>query len=217
MKKVDAIPLLKSGVGDNGTLSPNNANFYSMFDKNLSTVSDARFGENSSFGYIGYKFNAPIVICQYKVVVTSYNYSPQSWLFKASNDGVTWVTLDTQPYISVDNWKEKIGAMTIELNNTNPYLYYAILPTSKASSYNGAMYINELTMITLATETKYLIQDKDNNVYKVSNGLLTNLGKIPPTNDLFMKEGFEDLTALNSFGSQLLGISKFKILMYKEK
>ncbi|APC41044.1 hypothetical protein [Clostridium estertheticum] len=217
MKKVDAIPLLKNGVGDNGILSPSNAKFYSMFDKNLSTSSDARFGENSNFGYIGYKFNAPIVICQYKVVATSYNYSPQSWLFKASNDGVTWVILDTQPYISVANWKEKIGTMTIDLNNINPYLYYAILPTSKSSSYNGAMYINELTMITLATETKYLIQDKDNNVYKVSNGLLTNLGKIPPVGDLVMKEGFEDLAALNNFGSQLLDISKCKIFMCKEK
>ncbi|MFS0855121.1 SPRY domain-containing protein [Paenibacillus taichungensis] len=104
--------------------------------------------ENNSggIGYLGYEFTTPIRIGKYALRCASTEITtrpPKDWTFEGSNDGNSWVILDTQAnqiWSAVNTEKEYI----IDYNKVNSYKMYRINWTSNG----GYRYteFNELKM-----------------------------------------------------------------------
>jgi hypothetical protein len=94
-------------------------------------------------GIIGYQFTAPTIVNGYIIYIpvssTDINYgpldyAPSTWTFQASNDGVTYVTLqDVAEYVVYDGKR----SLYFNTNNTTAYTYYRLNIT--ACRRNGAV------------------------------------------------------------------------------
>ncbi|MNQ18729.1 F5/8 type C domain protein [compost metagenome] len=84
---------------------------------------------NNITGWLEYEFPEPRRITAYSLTgqVTAPNRSPRTWTIMASNDGVTWDTLDTQTNIT--GWVN-YGYKTFAFKNTKEYKIYRINITS---------------------------------------------------------------------------------------
>jgi len=101
--------------------------------------------------WLEYQFAVAKTITQY--TLTSRNYqnvrAPKTWTFEGSNNGTTWVTLDTQTDIT--DWAASLNTQkTFPLLNTTAYLYYR-LHISATNDVSGYVCVGELEMMeTLA-------------------------------------------------------------------
>jgi hypothetical protein len=105
--------------------------------------------------YIGFEFTSSVVIQQYRIyslidyanAVTVY---PISWVFEASNDGITYDILDTQTGFS-----NPYEYLSIPLENTSSYTHYRIRDlqslsmTTTASVESGYQYYFGLSELEL--------------------------------------------------------------------
>ncbi|MCG7406373.1 discoidin domain-containing protein [Paenibacillus sp. ACRRX] len=117
-------------------------------------------------GWLQYEFPTQKCIIKYSLIhgYNSTNTAPRDWTIEASNDGVTWVILDTRT--NVTDWvlwskKEFV------LSNTNHFLMYRINITKNngSTSYVG---VQEFEMFESNFEGSYLIKH-DNKYYATSN------------------------------------------------
>jgi len=97
--------------------------------------------------WISYKFDTPKSICKYTMTYINYasdlTRAPRDWLFQGSNDGINWITLDSQSGMSFTAGEKK----TFTFNNSTNYLSYRIYITAiNGSTYYGAV-IDEIEMM----------------------------------------------------------------------
>jgi len=76
-------------------------------------------------GWVQYKLSEPVKVVLYALgsANDAPDRDPQDWTFRASNDGQTWTTLDTQ----VDqSFSERFQMKEYPIANEQPYLYYRL-------------------------------------------------------------------------------------------
>lgn len=102
----------------------------------------------SSIGTIDYQFPEPHVFTQYAVTSRIDENTPKSWIFEGSNDGVTWIPLDTQTGIT--DWYTLRVRKVFSIENTIAYTYGRLhITASCTGSYTG---ITELEMMETIVE-----------------------------------------------------------------
>jgi hypothetical protein len=111
---------------------------YKAFDNTNATLNDTWLTVTGNVtGYLQYQdTGGGAVVTEYKI--TSRNAasggieSPRSWTFEGSNNGTTWVVLDTRVNISFDNNETKI----FYFSNATSYSYYKLNVTLNNGSVN---------------------------------------------------------------------------------
>jgi poly(beta-D-mannuronate) lyase len=122
---------------NNGTISAQYTNtskpaenFLSLIDNNPATK---YFINNRTSLWVQYKSTVPAIAVKY--TLTSANDVPardaRDWNLQASNDSVSWVTLDTR---ANETFESRNLIKTFTFENTTPYLYYRLNITAN----NGA-------------------------------------------------------------------------------
>lgn len=105
---------------------------------------------SGGIGYLGYEFVNPIVIGKYALRSMNHtsssllNRMPKDWNFEGSNDGISWIILDTQvnqSWTNINTNKEFI----LDESKINLYKMYRLNWTSNSSDDNYTD-INELKM-----------------------------------------------------------------------
>lgn len=178
---------------------------YILFDKNNSNYIDVRYGESDSFSRIELTLPKPRIVTRYSITCNYgwKGYEVKSWKILGSNDKIDWVELDNRTNINWDNIKN-----TYDIENSTIYKHYAFLPTAKISPYNGACYVSEIDFFYLEYERKYLIQDKDSNLWSYNDNGLIQISDKYLSEDTFKNSGFNDYKII----SQELLLSKFDSL-----
>ena len=133
------------------------------------------------------------VIEKYRIYFESANYdaSPQDWTFEASDDAVSWTTLDTRSGEdwSTNEWKE------YTFSNTVRYRYYRINISDNKGNSDNYVSVNEMEMLERVYEKYPTIVIVDNKVgigISTPTTLLTVNGRISQTgtgNSVFLGEG----------------------------
>lgn len=136
-----------SGIVNAGS---DTTNAFKGFDQDASTPTTFWAGTGvaavNSTAWLSYQFTSTKIIKRYYIYRTSQNQKPTSWVFQGSNDGSTWIDLETvtsnalnTPYLS--------GI----LPNTTAYLYYRINVTAVTSGTTANIYQFEMTESTATT------------------------------------------------------------------
>ncbi|MBE7896288.1 hypothetical protein G7L40_19685 [Paenibacillus polymyxa] len=129
------VPKLTSAVGENGSVISSGAytsNWFA-FDGDKSTAYTTNFVPSTGApAYIGYKFNTPVTVKRYEFLVGLIDFK-----LMASNDGVSWVTLDTRSNIPVN----MTTVQSYIVPKASPYYYYK-LETTKATSVRDWIQFN---------------------------------------------------------------------------
>lgn len=118
---------------------------YRAFNKLLYANGDYYWQEPStSFPqWISYKFDTPKKICKYTITYIAWadtTRAPRNWIFQGSNDGMTWINLDSQSGISFSYGEKK----NFTFENTANYSTYRIYITA---SNGTATAIDEIEMM----------------------------------------------------------------------
>ena len=136
-----------SGIVNAGS---DTSNAWKGFDQDAPTPTTFWAGTGvaaiNSTAWLSYQFTAAKTIKRYYIYRASQNTKPTSWVFQGSNDGSTWIDLETvtanalnTPYLS--------GV----LPNTTAYLYYRIIVTAVTSGTTVNIYQFEMTESTATT------------------------------------------------------------------
>jgi regulation of enolase protein 1 (concanavalin A-like superfamily) len=108
---------------------------------------------NANTGWIQYQFGNGLAwtITEYKI--TSANdvqqRDPKSWQFQGSNDGLNWVTLDTQ---SNQVFPARLLTQTYDLTNSNAYRYYRLNITDNYGGSGYPIQLSELGLLSAPTD-----------------------------------------------------------------
>lgn len=73
--------------------------------------------------WLQYQFAAAQTVAFYKMFAYGAAYAPRDWVFQGSNDGSTWVTLDTQADVS---WSSQSESKIYAVSTPAAYTYYRI-------------------------------------------------------------------------------------------
>jgi len=133
----EGIPLIQyNGTGYNNGINYLSARTYANSDLILGEFQDNSLyinlvnlihGNGQGIYYavdFGFEFNVPTTVTSYKVQNSgSSQNTPTNWTFSASNDGITWTTLQT--FVNTNFTSNDI--QTINITNVNSYKYYALL------------------------------------------------------------------------------------------
>ncbi len=134
-----------SNAFDNSTSS------YWSNDNNLSAWLQYDFGNGNGK-----------VIEQYRIYfeAASYDASPSSWTFQASDNAISWITLDTKTAEnwSGNEWKE------YSFSNSARYRYYRINISDNKGTTNNYVSINEMEMQEMIYENHPTLVVVDNRV-----------------------------------------------------
>ncbi len=102
------------------------------------------------------------VIAKYRIYYEggSYDASPKDWTFQASNDGSSWITLDTRTNQNwgSNSWKE------YTFKNEVRYSNYRILISDNKGTSDDYVYINEMEMQELVYSNHSTLYVDDNKV-----------------------------------------------------
>ena len=134
-------------TGGTATASPNNSGPggepFQAFDGN----SASKWYNNvlGGVGYLQYQLAAAKVVNQYQLISANdvQERDPATWQFQGSNNGSTWVTLNTQ---SGQVFAARFQANTYSFTNTTAYLYYRLNVTA---NYGGSSYGIQLAELGL--------------------------------------------------------------------
>lgn len=121
-----SIPQMSSNTTPSGTAAASTAGTttpaWLAFDRNTATFWQTATGSNS--GWLSYQFPTGKIIKRYGFFTFSSNgNNPRTWTFEGSNNGSTWVTLDTQT-----NFVTGVSTFhSFDISaNTTSYTYYRI-------------------------------------------------------------------------------------------
>lgn len=136
----------------------------------------------SNTGWVSYKFPTGKIIKRYRIGASSTAASrPKDWTFEGSNDGSSWVVLDTVTGASSNVY------ISTSLSNTTPYTYYRInitaVQTAGSAPHLIAFEMTESTSSdissgaaggTLTITTAYnLTLAESFRIFRASNTLIT--------------------------------------------
>jgi len=141
-----AIPPMTSNTQPDGVANANagnSANAWVAFDQNSATAW-ASLTVNS--GWVSYQFPTQKIIKSYRWV-SNVNSYPDNYTFQGSNDGTTWITLDTVTGSGASFLLRNIPS------NTTPYFYYR-LNCTKVGIISNYLNINSFEM-TESSSTSY--------------------------------------------------------------
>jgi hypothetical protein len=100
---------------------------------------DKEFVGNS---YLGYRFATAKTVTSYAISpywyvgpFLFYNYSPKSWVFEGSNNGVDYITLDVREDYTLWDY-ETIAEFPV--SNTTAYTYYRVRINKTIANYGEA-------------------------------------------------------------------------------
>lgn len=131
------------------------------FDNSTSTYWS---NENNLPAWVQYDFGDGNgkVIAQYRIYFESANYdvSPKNWTFQASDDAVSWTTINTQigEGWSSNEWK------SYSFTNTVRYRYYRIRILDNEGTSDNYVSINELEMQEMTYSKHQTLVVSGNNV-----------------------------------------------------
>jgi hypothetical protein len=172
--------------GNNSDWYPNSAAEYKAFDGNNNS---AWLAPKVYYGYIGYKFVNKTRVRKYIVVVGDNNSAPRDWTFSGSNDGSTWVTLDTKN--NYYDWSDTGYVKEFEIINNDYYYYYRLNGSANLRDNTRSLQIQELSMFDISdsdTNNEFIVRSLSGGVaYADANGRssLTDVGRgaWPVTNE----------------------------------
>ena len=116
------VPVMTSNTAPYGEALTNstfssNFNAYNVFNEGITNGWIPAAGVKNT--YLAHRFVNPTIVKKYSVVFNKSNSPSDATIeFKASNNGVDWVTLDT--------FTTSHGTIEREIENNTPYLYYGI-------------------------------------------------------------------------------------------
>jgi len=139
----DIVPLLSSNTAvPEGQIIFSNeySASYQAFYAFNSVNTDAWLGLSSNIlgEYIGFAFNTSKVVNKYLIIPKSSvapESTPKSWIFQASNDGVTWVDLHT---VTDNPEPASLEELTFSFDNGVPYSQYRV---SMVANYGLSGYV----------------------------------------------------------------------------
>jgi hypothetical protein len=141
------IPLMTSNTSPSGVANAgtNNSTAWNVFDQNdlTSWVSSTGLGTTA---WVSYQLTSAVVVKRYFLLRPAVAGRPNGWLFQGSNDGSSWITLDT---VVGDT-----GGTTYTsgiLPNTTAYLHYRILVNTVTSGSSAQIFTFEITPDTTTT------------------------------------------------------------------
>ena len=102
-------------------------------------------GNFSGSAWLQYQMPAPTIVKQYSITSANDDLGrdPKNWSLLASNDGINWVTLDTQ---SNQTFAGRYTTNTYSLSNTTAYSYYRLNITATSGGAN-LMQLSELQLL----------------------------------------------------------------------
>lgn len=106
--------------------------------------------------WVGYEFPVAKKICKYTLGVinwTDVGRRPRNWEFQGSNDGIDWITLDSQSDMSFAAGERK----SFIFNNSNSYTKYRVYITVNGGATTYGACIDEIEMMetVLPTNSSY--------------------------------------------------------------
>lgn len=186
LDNVNAIPIMTSDVLPSGSVNQSSiqaTNYgWNAFDKNTTSG----WLTTGTSGWISYEFPSSKIIGKYTLKPPynatsgiSVQRSPKDWTFEGSNDGVTWIVLDTK--VGVTDWVDNT-LKEFNINNKVSYKIYRVNVT--ASNYSsGTAYLgfSEIEMFELIN---------------VSPPSWQTVSSTLPTVNQFVEKGMNSLTPL---------------------
>ena len=149
------IPTMTSATAPSGVVSASSAgasqDAWKAFDHlNGAIAVNAWFAAPGTTGWVGYQFPTAHVANRYAVTTANNGTTPRApntWTFKGSDNGTTWVTLDTQTNIT--DWATSSNVRKVfDFANSTAYAYYRLdITASNDATYVG---VGELEMMETA-------------------------------------------------------------------
>lgn len=139
-----------SGVASsNMELSHGYSSAYTAFDGNFLNTRDSAWTSYEIAGWLRYDFSNPVVVSQYIIYSqsTATSRAPKNWTFEGSNDGTTWIVIDSQSEVTswVDGTPKKFT-----FSNSSSYKNYRINITANNGDKNYTS-IGELQMMSMTS------------------------------------------------------------------
>jgi hypothetical protein len=141
-----SIPQMSSNTTPSGTAAASSVGggqaAWLAFDRNTGTYWES----NTSSGWLSYQFPTGRIIKRYGFFTESSGRSPRTWTFEGSNNGSTWVVLDTQT-----NFVTGVSTFhSFDISaNTTSYTFYRInVSVSQVVGFNLRIAELEMSEIT---------------------------------------------------------------------
>ncbi|MDQ0657517.1 hypothetical protein [Paenibacillus sp. W2I17] len=184
----NAIPVITSNTSPSGIASASSINSAS-FDayQAFNGIQDERYGWASltPISWLQYQFPTKKIIYKYSLAMrTNVTYyatgePPKTWIFEGSNDGVSWVVLDTQ----TNNATLARGSVEeYRINNSDAYTYYRV--NVSANQGNAT--------ITVIAELKMFEKTPKGEVVGWNT-----ISATLPSEDTFINDGMDDLSVFD--------------------
>lgn len=167
-----------------GTLAPGIAGAWAAFDQN---GAGSNIWQVTGVGSIGFQFNVSKIIKAYGFWTdgTAQNDErPASWNFEASNDGVSWTTLDSRVLSTSAN-----TYYSYSISNTTSYTYYRLNVLTKT----GATFGLAVAELEMTESTGTVLGGTAGGSFVLSGSYIVNL-----SNSIFGQGG---ATCLNFTGN----------------
>jgi len=143
-----SIPQMSSNTTPSGAAAASSAAggtaAWNAFDRNTGTIWNTPSGTNT--GWLSYQFPTGKIIKRYGFFSDSNNAkNPRTWTFEGSNNGSTWVTIDTQT-----NFITGVSTFySFDISaNTTSYTYYRINVTATQGGSTVAIAELEMSEVT---------------------------------------------------------------------
>jgi hypothetical protein len=98
--------------------------------------------------WLQYKFGGGVKWAVVRYDISCANDLPQrdpmNWRFQGSNDGTTWITMDTQSHQSFPN---RLQTFHYPVNNANTYQYYRLYVTANRGGSGYGTQLSELALM----------------------------------------------------------------------
>lgn len=192
------IPIMTSNTVPSGIASASNFLTddppWEAFDGIFNTGTEVwTTNANVTTGWLAYEFSEPKIISKYSIYgkINNPTQSPRNWTFEGSNDGVTWIVLDTRT--NQTTWTNNVPN-EYEISNTTQYKRYRINITAN----NGSSYLSiaELQMRAIAVKIKHLIKSSNKIQTLLENNWVDTLVSQPLSKVDFETHGIDDLSAI---------------------
>jgi hypothetical protein len=139
------IPQMTSNTAPSGTASAgtNNATAFNVFDQDAATSWTSATGLTTT-AWVAYQLTSGVIAKRYYILRPSVTTNrPTGWLFQGSNDGSSWITLDT-----VVGNATNLGYTSGVLANTTSYEYYRILVNTVSVGTSAQLFTFEISTDT---------------------------------------------------------------------